>query len=185
MQRGRGGEPGQEGRVLDRVPGPVSAPAQHFVGPPSAEHDRAGQEDPGEEEEVPQRPDEVVAEAPDQERGAGEAEGNGHPHVARVEKRRVDHHQIVILQQWIGSRTVHRRVGHGGERLRRAGEEEAEEGATRQPHSDRVGHVLGVLVRIPPGGDRDVHPHDQAPEEDRSFERRPEADDGDPGRHLP
>ena len=46
VQRGGGGQPGQERGVLDRVPGPVAAPAEHLVGPPAAEHDRAGEEDP-------------------------------------------------------------------------------------------------------------------------------------------
>ena len=95
----------------------------------------------------------------------------------------MDDHEVVILQKRIGARPVDGRTGHRRERLRRARQKEAEESATSQPHADRVGHVLGVPVAILPGGDRDVRAHDQAPEEDRPFEGRPEADQRNPGRH--
>src|SRR5436305_15264201 len=89
MERRGGGEPGQERGVLYRVPGPVPSPAEHLVGPPAAEHDRASEEDPGDEQEVAQRPDEVVSQAPDEEGGAGETAGDRHAHEARVEERGV------------------------------------------------------------------------------------------------
>ena len=53
VQVGGAGEPRQERRVLDRVPGPVAAPAEHLVGPPRAEHDADGQEAPGEQRPPP------------------------------------------------------------------------------------------------------------------------------------
>ena len=69
QRRGRR-EPRQERRVLHRVPGPVAAPAQHLVGPPAAEHDRHGEEDPGHQQPGPQRAQEVVAQAAREERRA-------------------------------------------------------------------------------------------------------------------
>ena len=39
VEVGGAGEPRQERRVLDRVPRPVAAPAEHLVAPPRAEHD--------------------------------------------------------------------------------------------------------------------------------------------------
>src|SRR6267143_777780 len=185
MKRGCGSQPREEGGVLHRVPRPVAAPTEHLVSPPAAQHDRHREVDPGQEEEVAQRPDEVVAQPADEERGAGEAEGDRHPHVPRVEEGRVDDHQEVVLQERVGTRPVQRRTGHRRERLRRTGEQEAEEGAAREPDADRVRHVLGMLVPVLPGSDRDVHAHHQAPEEDRSFQRRPEADQRDPGGHRP
>src|SRR2546426_874214 len=181
MERRRGGEPGQERGVLHRVPGPVPSPAEHLVGPPAAEHDRAGEEDPGCEQEVAQRPDEVVPQPADEERGAGEPERDRHAHVPRVEERGVDHHQIVVLQERVRSGAVERRIRDRPERLRRPGQEEAEEGAASEPDADGVRHVLRVLVRLAPGGNCDVDAHHQAPEEDRPFERGPEADDRHPG----
>jgi type III secretion protein J len=52
---------------------------------------------------------------------AGEAEGNGHAHVARVEEGRVDHHQYVVLEQSVRSGPVRGGNGDGQEGLRGAG----------------------------------------------------------------
>ena len=70
VQRRGGGEPGQERRVLHRVPGPVAAPAQHLVRPPAAEHDGHGEEDPRQQQPRRAARHEVVAEPAAQERGA-------------------------------------------------------------------------------------------------------------------
>src|SRR5258708_12682698 len=88
MQRGRGGEPWQQRRVLDRVPGPVAAPPEDFVRPPAAEHDGDGEEDPRYEDRRAERAQEAMAEAAPHERCAGQPEWNRQPDVAHVEKRR-------------------------------------------------------------------------------------------------
>ncbi len=45
---GGAGEPGQEAGVLDGVPRPHPTPAEHFVAPPTAQHDAEGEQTPGE-----------------------------------------------------------------------------------------------------------------------------------------
>ena len=47
MDERRAGEPRHEGRVLDRIPEPVAAPAELVVRPPAAERDAHGEEGPG------------------------------------------------------------------------------------------------------------------------------------------
>ena len=145
VQRGGRGQPGQERRVLDRVPRPVPAPAQHLVGPPAAEHDRDREEDPRQQQPVAQRAEEVVAQAPGEQRRRGQAERDRHPDVAQVEERRVHDHEHVVLQQRVrargrpAARASTLPKGCAGPAM-----QEAEERAAREPHGDGVRHVLGM-----------------------------------------
>ena len=53
VQIGGGAQPGQDGGVLHRVPGPEAAPAEHLVRPPGAEQDPDGEEAPREQRPAP------------------------------------------------------------------------------------------------------------------------------------
>ena len=48
VQKGRAGQPGQEGGVFDRVPAPVSAPAEYDISPFATEELARAQKEPGE-----------------------------------------------------------------------------------------------------------------------------------------
>ena len=72
-ERGRG-EPRQQRRVLDRVPAPVAAPAEHRVAPPRAEHDADGEEAPRDERRAAHVGQPALAEAAGDERGDRERE---------------------------------------------------------------------------------------------------------------
>ena len=69
------------------------------------------------------------------------------------------------------------------EGLRGPGEEEAEEGGAGEPHRGRVGHVLRVPVAEKCSGRRRCSAQDEAPEEDRALEGRPQAHDRHPVGH--
>jgi hypothetical protein len=90
VDEGGPGEPGHEGRVLDRVPEPEAAPAERVIGPEGAGGDAEGQEAPGDEGE---RPDEArpggVDPALDQ-RGGGEGIDDREADIAEIEHRRMD-----------------------------------------------------------------------------------------------
>ena len=95
--------------------------------------------------------EERLSEPPAHQRGAGEAEGDGHADVAEVEERRVDDHQDVVLQQRIRARAVERRVGHGRNGLAGPAMQEGEERRRSASHgADGARHVLVVLVAREP-----------------------------------
>ena len=90
---GGAGEPRQEAGVLDRVPRPVAAPAEHLVAPPGAEHDADGEEAPGEQRPAAGLQQPALADPPGHQRGDGEGERHGEADVAEVEHRRVERHE--------------------------------------------------------------------------------------------
>ena len=108
MQEGGAGEPRQQGSVLDRVPAPVAAPAQHRVGPAPAEDDADGQESPRDHAPAARDVDPVLAFAAGNQRGEGEGERHGETDEAQIEHGRVDDHSRV-LQQRVQPATVGRR----------------------------------------------------------------------------
>ena len=59
MQERGAGQPRHQRGVLDRVPGPVAAPAELGVGPARAEQDPDAEEEPGGEREAARGADPV------------------------------------------------------------------------------------------------------------------------------
>ena len=96
VQERRHGEPGQEARVLDRVPGPVPAPAELDVGPPHAQRDADREEQPREQGPLPDGVDPAGVEPPGEQRRDREGERDRDADVAEVEHRRMHHHAGVL-----------------------------------------------------------------------------------------
>ena len=182
MEEGCSGQPGQEGSVLDRVPGPVASPAEDFVGPPAAENDTGGEEAKGDEHPAASRSHPTRPEMAAEQGSDAHSERDRHAHVAQVEGWWMDDHQPVVLQQRVGA-GVHgvgprldSRKGVGG-----AGNEEREEGSHREDGSDRVGGHLFVFAACGEQKTQQICAQDEAPEQDGAFQGRPEADNSDVG----
>ena len=103
---------GSSAGVLDRIPGPVAAPAQLLVGPDHAEHEAERQEQPRDHRPAAHRAQPRVVEMAGDERGDAERERDRHADEARVERRRMDHHPVV-LEQRVQALAVGRRVRRG------------------------------------------------------------------------
>ena len=92
VQKSGAGQPGHEGRDLDRVPAPVAAPAENVISPAAAEHQAEGQEQPG-----PQGPaageayPAIVGAACDQ-RGDGESVRDNEGDKSKIQHRGMDDH---------------------------------------------------------------------------------------------
>ena len=125
-----GGQPRQQAGVLDRVPRPHAAPAEHLVAPPAAEQDADREERPREQRPAPRLHQPALADPPGDQRGDGERERHRHADVAEVEDRRVEQHEHVVLQQRV------RALG----RTRDAG----------RPVGERVGRVRSSAARRTP-----------------------------------
>ncbi len=99
MQEGGAEQPWHERGVLDRVPGPPAAPAEHVIGPPAAHRDADRQPAPRRQRPGPHpaRPDGVDP-ALDQRRDR-EGIGDRKPDIAEIEKRRMEGEPRVLEQR--------------------------------------------------------------------------------------
>ena len=174
VQEGGADQPRHQRRVLDRVPGPVAAPAELGVGPAGAEQQAEAEEGPGDQGEAAGGADPGGVELAGDQGADGEGEGDREGDVPRVEHRRVDHHARV-LQQRVEADAVGRHRAQLGEGVDAAGEEHQAGEEARDPghHRGRVRDDLAQLVagRVEGerGGDRE-HP---GPEQQRAFLARP------------
>ena len=186
MQVGGRRQPRDERGVLDGVPRPVPAPAEHLVGPPRAEDDADGEEAPREQRPASRFDQPAFPEPTRHQGGDSECEGNREADIAEVEHRRVERHQRMVLQQRIrpgtvgGDRAVDDSEGIGGPRHQ--GEEEAgdDEYRQRRPPDERVGRPLAEVVNH----HGEIAGEDDRPEQDRPLQRRPHAGDGEEQRRL-
>ena len=105
VQEGGAGEPGHERGVLDGIPSPVAAPAEHGVGPVRAEKDAAGEESPGDHGPAAGDVNPLFAGIVHDQRAQREGEGHSESDVAEVEHGRMDDH-LGILQQRIQAAAV-------------------------------------------------------------------------------
>ncbi len=177
VEVGRPAEPGQQRRVLHRVPAPEATPAEHLVGPPGPEHDADRKE--GERHQRPASALDLpaVPHAARRQHADGEREGHGEDDEADVEERRVDRHQRVVLQERVGPEAL----GHAG------GGDEGVGGTDHQAEEegrDDVEHERGVaddrVARLPavaPHEDGRDDREDEAPQEDGPRQRGPHARD--------
>ncbi len=74
VDEGGGRQPRQQGRVLDRIPRPVAAPAEHLVAPPCPGHDAERQEGPRDERPAPHDAQPLLVEPAGRERRNAERE---------------------------------------------------------------------------------------------------------------
>ncbi len=94
VQEGGASEPGQQGRVLDRVPSPVSAPAEHVIGPVRAQSNATGEQSPGHHRPAARDVDPFVAWVLHYQGAERKRKGNGESDVAQVEHGRMNHHLL-------------------------------------------------------------------------------------------
>ena len=179
VQVGGAGEPRQQRRVLDRVPRPVAAPAEHLVGPPGAEHDADGQEAPGEQGPAAGGEQPPLAHPAGDQRGDGEGERDGEADVAEVEHRRVERHQDVVLQQRVRSGPVERAPGStvvnglAGPSMRPKKKMPTTSSvSSAQPTSGSVRRARNLWAMT-----RGVAGQHQGPQQDRPLERGPHGGD--------
>ena len=86
--------------ALDRVPGPVAAPAEGLVAPPRTEHDAEGvpprQHGPSAGGDQP-----ALADPAGDERCDRERKRHRESDITQIEDRRMERHQDVVLEQRI------------------------------------------------------------------------------------
>ena len=140
MDERRAGQPRQEGRVLDRVPGPVAAPAEGLVAPPRTEHDAEGEVPPRQHGPPAGGDQPALTDPAGDERRDRERERHRESDITQIEDRRMERHQDVVLEQRIraGAVVARRRIERG-KRRRRADHQQEEE---RAHHEEREHHPL-------------------------------------------
>ncbi len=187
VQVGGPGDPGQERRVLHRIPRPEPAPPEHLVAPPGAEDDADGEKAPGEQRPAPGLDEPALAHPPGDQAGDGEGKGDGEADEAQVEHGRVEGHERMVLQQRIRARAVGRkRPAEGVEGIGRTDHQDEEEGDhdvadQGRPADQGIAPTVAVLV----DHGRDVAGQDQGPEDDGALEGRPHPGDLEQQRRCP
>ncbi len=176
VQERRHGQPGEEAGVLDRVPGPVAAPAELHVGPPHAERDADGEEEPGHEGPLADGVDPAAVEPAPKQRRDREGERDGDADVAEVEHRRVDDH-AEVLQLRVEAAAVGRREGQPLERVGGEEHHRDEEDHHRGGDAGDIRQQVGVAARGDPLGQRRKAGQHHRPEEQRALLPRPERRD--------
>ena len=155
VDEGRGEEPGHEARVLDRVPAPVSAPAERLVGPVAAHQDRGSQRQEGQERPRKRPRDPAVpALLPERRDRKGERDREGRE--PDEHDRRMDDHPGVLEERIQADAVLRRGRGQQLERALLAEDrDDPEEGREVDDH-----HRGFLLLGAPP----DEEPDDGAPE---------------------
>ncbi len=176
QKRGRR-EPRKEGRVLHRIPGPVSAPPEYLVGPPHSRDDREREKAPGGNGPAPRDPDPGGIRQPSAQEGTDrEGEGHGEAHESEVEQRGMDRHQDVILQQRVGARAVDGNRHDGPEGIRRQQQKKVEERAHTEQRRHGVRHQRSALFTVQVNDRRGVPGKYPRPEKYGALEGSPERD---------
>ena len=176
MQERRAREPGHEGRVLHRIPGPVATPAEHVVAPPSTDEEAEGEEVPGHDGPAPGDGDPLVARAPHEESGHGKGEGDAEAREAQVEGHGVRDH-AGVLEERIQAAPVGRNgrqalEGWGGD-----AHHEEKEGEDTQHDREDPGIELGLPAPVANDHDQRVDREHPRPEHDGALEGAPECGD--------
>ena len=172
----RSGEPRQQARVLDRIPGPHTAPPEHLVAPPATEEDADREETPGEEGPAAGLEEPALPHPAGHERRDREGEGHREPDISEVEDRRVEQDEDVVLQERVRPRPIeaHRHGRSGGERRGRPERDEREERRDHVHDHEGPGDERVVAARPESEGDRGGEDHqDEDPQQDRAFEGAP------------
>ena len=172
VEEGDTGQPGEEGAVLDRVPGPVAAPPELDVGPVGTGDESDGQKDQA-GHHVPAGDGQPVPHRPGQEGGDRHRHGHGQTDIAAVQKGRVVEHRRVAEDRRQPA-AVDGGDGEGGEGAGHRHQESEEDGRLQRQH--RLG-AAGQLRQAPPQrprrqeGPAGQHPR---PEEERARHTAPQ-----------
>ena len=92
----RGGEPGEQRGVFDRIPGPVATPAEFDVSPLRAQDDADGEEKPGEQRPSPRGVDPVIIPASGGQCADHHGERNREAGIAEEQQRRMGDHRGIL-----------------------------------------------------------------------------------------
>jgi hypothetical protein len=173
VQEGGGGEPGQEGGVLHRVPRPVAAPTQLHVGPLAAHDDAQREEHPRHQRPTAHGAHPFIVK-PFGEQGADrKGERHRHADIAEIEHDRMNHHPVV-LQERIEALAVGRHEAHPLERIGRKDQQHQEKERRAQQHRIDVGHDHLMALAIGHRHSDAVERDDPAPEEQAAGLTAPE-----------
>ncbi len=183
VQERRARQPRQERRILDRIPSPITAPAEHRVGPVSAQQNSRGLKHPRNHRPLARQMNPLLARVAGQQRAQRKSKRNREAGVSRIQVRRMDHH-FRILQQGsqsvaIGARDVihHAIRSRRRERFERAGHEiiqRQEENLYAGHHHANVRHQLAILVPVSDQHRENIDGQQEAPEQQRTFLPRPQ-----------
>ena len=183
MQERGAGNPRQQRRVLNRVPRPIAAPAEHGVGPVCAQQHADALKAPCDHGPAARDVNPFFAGITAEQRGHRKRKRDRESGVAEVQHRRMNHH-LRILEEGIEAgtfgkpRDVHyaRRIG-GGHHVKRAGDEiiqrEEKDLNTGERDAD-VGHQFRMLAAIQKQRQEDVDRQQPAPPEQGTFLPGPE-----------
>ena len=168
MQVRRHHEPRHEGGVLDRVPCPVTAPSEHFVGPSRAEHVAEREKEPREDRPAARRSNPSVVEFAGDQRGGAEGERHGRADVAGVERRRMYRHPV-ILQQRIEVGSFSRDYREQIERARDEIQHQQKKDCDAGQHCERIRRNVGIAAAVLERNDRREDRQQESPEQQRAL----------------
>ena len=107
VQQRAGEQPRHERGILDGVPAPETAPAEHFVRPVRADEDARAEEAPGDERKASRRAEPAGGRRARQESPCRAGERHGEQRVAEEQNRRMNRHPRVH-EQGIHARAIGR-----------------------------------------------------------------------------
>ena len=148
VQERGGRQPRHQRGVLDRIPGPVAAPADLDVRPVRAQQHADAQARPREQRPAADGHQPACVGAARDQRGHRECERHGQRDVAQVQHRRVGDH-VRVLQGRVEAEPVGRRPARGrGERRRHERRHRREEHHDPAQHRGHPRHQLAVAVPV-------------------------------------
>ncbi len=174
-QRGTG-QPRHEGRILDRIPGPVAAPAQFVIGPGAAQHDTDGQKAERRQGPAAHHRQPVLGRPARQQRRQHQRERNRKAHVTHVEHRRVDGHARV-LQQRVQVPPVAGNRQKARERIGQEQDQPQETGTERPLHRQRNRQTVREMAPAVPGKPRRPGHQNHVPQVQRTLVSTPHGAD--------
>ena len=179
-------QPGHQRCVFDRIPRPVSAPAQFVISPVAAQQNSDRENSPGDHRPASRRTNPGVAElARDQGRDA-ERVRDGKTDQARVKHGRMNHHQRVLEQriQAVAVSRMKQADRAAGQlystELERIHDEQMHRGKEeRRAHQDcrDIRHHRSMLVPVLENAEGRIDRQDPGPEEQRTFLTAPHRTD--------
>src|SRR3989339_1811519 len=176
VQKGGAGQPGHQGSVFHRVPGPITAPAQFHVGPVAAQDHPGGQEEPGNQGPAPGGQDPVVVSFAAEQGAHGKGKGDVKAHVTQVQRRGVEDHPWV-LQQRVEPPAF---AGNGEQPLEGVGpadQQEQQKKSREGQDQQGIGQGLVVAFFVAQGDHGGENHQDHLPQEQRTFQPTPNGGD--------
>ena len=168
VQESRTGKPRHKRGILDRVPSPVTAPAQHRIRPVRAQEDSDRQETPGHHRPAARDVNPLLTRIAHDQRAHRECEGNSESDVAQIQHGRVNHH-LRILKKRIQSAAVRRYLSfENGKGVSGNIQKQQKENLHCRNHNRCVRKQTWVRL-VAQAQDKAVGRQQQRPEQQRAF----------------